>query len=121
MPHDVKTCLSDIQTSIDSIDDYLTRLNGKRDYNIYLQDKLLRRGIERELEIIGEATKRIRNADPDFPLENVREIIGLRNWIAHAYDNTRDSIVWGIVIKHLTPLRKEVGRLLEQAENQSAQ
>ena len=48
--------LYDINESIDSINQYL---NDKRDFNIYQNDKLLRRGIERELEIIGEAVNKL--------------------------------------------------------------
>jgi uncharacterized protein with HEPN domain len=77
-----------------------------------MQNRLLRRGVERELEIIGEATKRIRGVDPDFPLENVREIIGLRNRVAHAYDSVDDAYIWAIIVNHLPKLRAEVDRLL---------
>lgn len=52
--------LYDIQTSINSIEEYL---EGKRDFSLYLSNKLLRRGIERELEIIGEAMNRILKID----------------------------------------------------------
>ncbi len=115
MPHDVLSCLSDILTSIVSIEEYLTRFLGeRRDFNAYMQDKPLRRAVERELEIIGEATKRIRTTDPDFPLENVRGIIGLRNRVAHAYDNVNDTYIWAIIINHLPPLRAEVEKLLAQ-------
>ncbi len=45
--------LHDIKESINSIHSYL---GDKRDFNSYQSNKLLRRGIERELEIIGGAT-----------------------------------------------------------------
>ena len=115
MPHDVLSCLSDILTSIVSIEEYLTRFLGeRRDFNAYMQEKPLRRAVERELEIIGEAARRITRIDPDFPLENVRNIIGLRNWVAHAYDNVSDNTIWAIINRHLPPLRKEVERLLSE-------
>ena len=52
MQLEIQKYLFDIQSSIDSINEYL---GVKRDFNEYLTNKLLRRGIERELEIIGEA------------------------------------------------------------------
>ena len=52
MQLDILTYLLDIQNSIDSINEYL---GENRNFNVYLSNKLLRRGIERELEIIGEA------------------------------------------------------------------
>jgi uncharacterized protein with HEPN domain len=51
MQLEIKKYLFDIQSSIDSINEYLA---GKRDFYIYQNNKLLRRGIERELEIIGK-------------------------------------------------------------------
>jgi len=34
---------------------------------------------------------RILIREPDFPLENARRIVGLRNQIIHAYDNISDE------------------------------
>ena len=48
--------LLDIKESIESIYDFL---GEQRDFNEYKSNKFLRRGIEREFEIIGEATNRI--------------------------------------------------------------
>jgi uncharacterized protein with HEPN domain len=56
MQREILKNLHDIQESINSIYDYL---GDKKDFNEYKSNKLLRRGIERELEIIGEATNRI--------------------------------------------------------------
>ncbi len=112
--HDIGKCLSDILTGIDTIEEYLTRIMGeRRDFNIYLQDKLLRSGVERQLEIIGEATSRILKTDPDFKLENARRIIGTRNWVIHTYEKIDDTMIWGIVTYHLPLLRAEVVKLLE--------
>ena len=47
MKREIKKCLFDINTSIDSINDYL---GGERDFLEYQKNKLLRRGIEREIE-----------------------------------------------------------------------
>ena len=48
----IQKYLYDIQQSILSIEEYL---GEKRDFIAYEQNKLLRRAVERELEIIGEA------------------------------------------------------------------
>lgn len=49
---ETKKYLFDIKTSIESIYEYL---GTKRDFSEYQKNKLLRRGVEREIEIIGEA------------------------------------------------------------------
>ena len=50
MQRDIQKYLHDIKESIDSINDFL---GATRDFNSYRSNKLLRRAIERELEIIG--------------------------------------------------------------------
>jgi uncharacterized protein with HEPN domain len=112
--HDIPQCLRDIRDSIDTIEEHLTRImGGRRDFNVYMQDKLLRQGVERNLEIIGEAVNRIlRRTDPAFVLANSRSIVDLRNRVIHSYGSLEDQTIWGIVIKHLPPLKAEVERLL---------
>ena len=53
---EIKKFLFDIYESIESIENYL---GEKRDFKIYLSNKMLSRAIEREFEIIGEAMNRI--------------------------------------------------------------
>ena len=51
MQCDVNKYLYDMKESIDSIDDYLEE---NRDFDEYQKNKLIKRAIEREPEIIGE-------------------------------------------------------------------
>jgi uncharacterized protein with HEPN domain len=106
----IQKYLFDIQTSIDSIDEYL---GDKKDFNQYQNNKLLRRGIERELEIIGEAANRILKLDPEIEIDNVRKIVDLRNWVIHGYDKIDDVIIWGIISKQLPLLKVQVDKLLK--------
>ena len=71
MKREIKKCLFDINTSIDSIYDYL---GGERDFLEYQKNKLLRRGIEWEIEIIGEAVHRILKIDPDFNIVSASQM-----------------------------------------------
>lgn len=75
-------------------------------------NKLLRRAVEREFEIIGEATNRILRIDKEFPLKNAGRIISLRNYVIHGYDKVDNVIIWGIISRDLPELRKEVANLL---------
>ena len=110
MNEKVLKCLYDIKFAVDEIDSFLA--NCKRSYESYKNDVLLRRAIERNLEIIGEAMSRILKEDPEFQIQNARRIIGLRNQIIHGYDSTSDESIWGIVVNHLPKLKKEVEELI---------
>ena len=72
MHREVRKYLFDISESIDSIGEYL---DDKYDFNIYLNNKLLRRGIERELGIIGEAMSKLLKINSDIKISNPRRII----------------------------------------------
>jgi uncharacterized protein with HEPN domain len=110
MRPEIKKHLYDVDVSIDSIFAYL---DGKRDFNHYLKNKLLRRAIEREIEIIGEAINRALKQDPDLQLENARRIVDTRNWVIHGYDKVDDVIIWGIVVNHLPKLKLEIQKFLQ--------
>jgi uncharacterized protein with HEPN domain len=110
MQREIKKYLHDIQESIDSIE---TFLQGQNNFNEYLSNKLLRRGIERELEIIGEATNRILQLDSQIMIDNARRIVDLRNWVIHGYDKIDDVIVWGIVSRDIPKLKSQVDALLQ--------
>ncbi len=116
MKHDIRKYLYDIKTSIDSINGYLNeQLGERRDFFAYQSNKLLRRGVERELEIIGEAMNQILKVEPDIDIKDARKIVNTRNWVIHAYDNVDDVIVWGIIINHLPRLQKDVEKLLAES------
>jgi len=105
-----KKFLLDILTSIDSIDQYL---GEKRDFKKYLSQKIVRRAVERELEIIGEATNRLLKMNPNFPISEARRIVNLRNWVIHSYDSVDSVIIWGILHKDLPLLHIQVKELLD--------
>ena len=106
---EIQKWLYDILVSIQSINDFVGEV---RMFEIYESDKKLRRAVEREITIIGEAVNRIKNADPTFDISNVRQIIDTRNRVAHAYDSVNNAMIWGIVINHLPNLKSEVEKLL---------
>ena len=113
MPRDVRMYLSDISVSINSIYDYLGEY---RNFTAYEGNKLLRRAVERELEIIGEAVNQLLKINPNFPVTHARRIVSLRNWVIHSYDNVDNVIIWGIIEKDLPLLQKEVAELLKDED-----
>ena len=61
---------------------------------------------------IGEAANglpaELRETEPGIPW---REIIGMRNWMAHRYFDTVHSYVWGTVDRDLDPLLEALSRI----------
>ena len=107
----IKKFLTDILVSIDAIDGYLQR---KRDFRFYLQNKIVRRSVEREIEIIGEATNRILRIQPGIGITAANKIVDQRNLIIHAYDSISNEMIWSVVVNHLPLLKKEVQDLLDE-------
>lgn len=110
MQLDSKKLLFDIKSSIDSIFIYL---DGNFDFNHYESNKLLRRGVERELEIIGEAMNRLLKLNPEVEISNARKIVDLRNLVIHSYDSVDNIIIWAVISRDLPVLLQEVSVLLK--------
>jgi len=111
MENEIKKYLFDILESIYSIESFL---GDKRNFNIYMENKMLRRAIEREFEIIGEAMNRIDKLSPNSLVSGKKQIIGMRNRVIHGYDKIDDEIIWGTIIRHLPILKIEVEKLLKE-------
>lgn len=111
MTEKILKCLYDIKFAIDEIDSFF--VNRQKIFDEYASDVLLKRAIERNLEIIGEAMSRILKEDPNFSIENAKRIVGLRNQIIHGYDSVSNENIWGIVINHLPRLKVEIDKFLE--------
>ena len=110
MDERVEKWLYDIRLSIEEIDNFFH--DNERTFDAFRQNLILKRAIERNLEIIGEAVNRIISRDPNVAIENAKKIVGLRNHIIHSYDNISEETVWSIVINNIPKLKKEVDSLL---------
>jgi uncharacterized protein with HEPN domain len=109
MNEKVLKCLYDIKFAIEEIDSYFDQDN--KSFENYQTNILLKRAVERDLEIIGEATNRILKEDPEFEIENAHRIVGLRNQIIHGYDTVSDENIWGVLINYLPKLKVEIEKL----------
>jgi uncharacterized protein with HEPN domain len=112
MDNYIKTCLGDVLQSIQEIESYFE--GQPKVFAEYRNDGRTRRAVERNIEIIGEAVNRILKFNPEFKLENARNIIGTRNRIIHSYDAISDELIWSIIINHLPLLKIEVMELLKE-------
>jgi uncharacterized protein with HEPN domain len=106
--------LFDIKMSIDEIEDFFK--NEEKDFFKYRNNLMLKRAVERNLEIIGEATNRIitRDSSLNEKITNAKAIIGLRNQVIHAYDAISDENIWSILTNHLPKLKTEVENLIKE-------
>lgn len=112
MDSEIKTWLYDILQSIEEIESYFE--DRPKRFDEYINDIRTKRAVERNIEIIGEATNRILKRHKEFHLKNVHKIIGTRNRIAHGYDKISDDLIWSIVINHLPRLKDEIASKLEE-------
>lgn len=109
MDHEIKKHLFDIRESVDSIQTYI---GDRLDFEAYMANKMLRRAVEREFEIIGEAMSRIVKLDPNIEISSKRQIISMRNRVIHGYDKIDNEIIWGTIVRHLPTLKTEIDKLL---------
>jgi uncharacterized protein with HEPN domain len=112
MKDDFLKHLYDIKEAASAI---LRFVRGKT-FDDYEQDELLRSGVERKFEIIGEALNRIKreNSTVLYTIRQHRNIVSFRNILAHGYDNIDHRIVWDIIEADLGKLLEDVGRLIEE-------
>ena len=106
----IKKYLQDVLTAIEEVESFFD--NKPKLFDDFYSDLLLRRAIERNIEIIGEAMDRILRIDESIAITNARKIVDARNYIIHGYNSLSPDILWSMVINHLPRLKKEVIALL---------
>ena len=105
MDDKVKRYLVDISEAILHIEAFTVAIDSLESYE---KNLLVKRAVERELEIIGEAMSRVLKMDESIPIESARRIVDLRNRVIHGYDKADDSVIWGILKKYVPLLKAEV-------------
>lgn len=112
MDENINKHLHDILDAINEIESFFG--NKPKYFNEFCNNLCLRRAVERDIEIIGEAVNRILKEDRNIAITNSRKIVDARNYIIHGYDSLSADILWSIVINHLPKLKEEAQTLLEQ-------
>jgi uncharacterized protein with HEPN domain len=112
MDDGIKMRLYDILSAIQEIENFFS--DRPKQFESYCDDLRTKRAVERNIEIIGEATNRILQQDGSIDIRNSRKIIDARNRVIHGYDSISDETVWGIVINYLPELKMEVEKLLDE-------
>lgn len=104
--------LQDVLDAINDVESCFVDFPNR--FDIFEKDMMRRCVVERKTEIMGEAINRIRKRDPSFEIPNAKEIIATRNRIIHAYDNVAPTFLWGLVVRHIPELKKDIVRIIAQ-------
>ena len=105
MSEEIQKFLYDILEAIQNVD---IHLGYERNFKVFASSITIRRAVERELEIIGEATSRILKEQPDIKISHARQIVDLRNRVIHAYDAVDEIIIWKVITRDLPILKTEI-------------
>ena len=83
----------------------------------YTADALLRSGVERQFEIIGEALNQLSKVAPDLAssIAELPRIVAFRNILIHGYAIVDDALVWQLLTDKLPALRDVLQTLLDKA------
>ena len=108
--------LNDIRKSILEVESYFVDYPMR--FETFEKDYKTRSAVERKVEIMAEAINRIHKIASDFQIPNARGIVDTRNRIIHAYDSVRPEFLWGLVIRHIPNLKKDIEEILGKYLNQ---
>jgi uncharacterized protein with HEPN domain len=112
LPRDHRAYLSGAR---EAADDILSFTAGKT-FADFHGDGLLRAGVERKLEIVGEALSQLRRLRPDLAAKvpDLAQIIAFRNILVHGYHAIDKTLVWRVIEADLPRLRNLMDWLLRE-------
>jgi len=104
--------LKDALDAADAIERFVRGL----DFEAYRANELVRSGVERRFEIVGEALAQLRQRDAAVArrVPDVDRIVAFRNLLIHRYADVDDRIVWSVVERKLPALRAAFQELLAE-------
>ena len=105
MSRDYKLYLDDILDSIETIETFTKNMSLKE----FSKNRLVRDAVIRNLEVIGEASKKIPiEIKRKYTKVEWKKISGLRDVIAHEYFGINLEIIWDIIRNKLSQLKAAI-------------
>ncbi len=100
----------------------LTDFTAGKTFADYELDAMLRAAVERQFEIIGEATAKLARHDEALVtrIDDYRRIVAFRNILIHGYADVDERLVWDVVEAKLPILRRDVEALLGEAGGENS-
>ena len=84
------------------------------DYKGFLGNSLIQAGVIREIEIVGEATKKLsQDFTARYPAVPWKKIAGMRDKLIHDYLGVDPEAVWYTVERDMPKLKREVKGILK--------
>lgn len=112
MPRDNLVYLRHILDAISKVSTYLEGI----DRRAFSEKSLIQDGVIRQLEIIGEAVRRLsrdlRDRYPNIPWQ---DIAGMRDKLIHDYFGVDLETVWLTVLEDLPALKAQVAQILAES------
>jgi uncharacterized protein with HEPN domain len=95
--------------------DLLQSFTAGKSYADYEADALLRSGVERQFEIIGEALNNLSKLDIELAaaIPELPRIVAFRNILIHGYATVDDALVWQVLVDKLPALQRTLRTLLD--------
>lgn len=94
--------------------DYILEFTARQSFDEFRSDAKTRSAVERQFEIIGEASRQLPGEYRDrYAQIPWRQISGMRNIIAHAYFGIDQQAVWDAIDHDVRRLRADVHSILD--------